>query len=45
MLNTEGTGALRSIFVVSPDATIKYVNPRYDIHKPWHFEAIFDALK
>ncbi len=44
VLNEKGTGAVRSIFIVGQDGIIKYANPKYQVSRLSHFEAIFDAL-
>jgi hypothetical protein len=44
VLNDSGTGPVRSVFVVAQDGTLLLANRKYDIHKPWQFEAIFSAL-
>lgn len=45
VLNDAGTGPRRSVFVVDRDGRVVHANHRYDVHKPWHFEAIFEALE
>ncbi len=45
VLNDKGTGPRRSVFVIAPDGTIRYANPRYEVSKPEHFAAIFAALE
>lgn len=44
VLNDKGTGAQRSIFVVDRDGVVRYVNPKYQVSNPDHFEAVFQAL-
>ncbi len=44
VVNDRGTGARRSVFVVAPDGVVAYANQRYEVSKPEHLEAIFEAL-
>lgn len=44
VLNEKGKGAVRSIFIVGQDGTIKYANPRYELSKPAQYEAILTVL-
>src|SRR3972149_8452418 len=45
VLNDKGTGARRSGFVVDRGGKILLANQRYELSKPAHFEAIFQALE
>lgn len=45
VLNEKGTGARRSVFVIDGDGLLRYLNTKYEVSKPAHFEALVAALE